>query len=104
MGTEQAISGSESGGELLARIESGDSFTVDARAVTRFVSRYLEDQLSAEELEQIGDLLEGELIEYVGPGADGIIAQVVFEFSTPQVNRPITKEAAERWLRLLAPS
>lgn len=96
------ISGNESGKELQAKIESGDSYTVDARAVTRFVSRYIEDQLSEEELEQIGDLLEsGEFFTYVGPGSDGIIAQVVFEMSTPEAKGPITKEAAERWLRLL---
>ena len=99
----QAISGEESRNDLQAKIDSGDSYTANARAVSRFVSRYLEDQLSAGELEQIGDLLEGaEFIEYVGPGADGLIAQVVYEFASPDAKGPITKEAAERWLRLLA--
>ena len=99
----EAISGEESRNDLQAKIDSGDSYTADARAVSRFVSRYIADQLSAEELEQIGDLLEGaEFIEYVGPGSDGLIAQVVFEFSSPETKGPITKEAAERWLRLLA--
>jgi hypothetical protein len=98
----QAISGDESGTDLRAKIDSGDSYTVDARAMSRFVSRYLEDQLTAAELEEIGDLLEGaEFVEYVGPGSDGIIAQVVFQISTPKANGAITKEAAERWLRLL---
>ena len=98
----QAISGEESGKDLQAKIDSGDSYTLDARAVSRFVSRYLDDQLSAQELEQIGDMVEGaEFIEYVGPGADGLIAQVVFEFSSPETKGPITKEAAARWLRLL---
>ena len=64
---------------------------------------FSQDQLSIAELEQIGDLLEGaEFIEYVGPGSDGIIAQVIHEMSTPQAKRPITKEAAERWLGLLS--
>jgi serine/threonine-protein kinase len=98
-----AISGNESAKELQKKIDSGDTYTVDARAVTRFVSRYLEDQLTAQQLEEIGDLLEGgEFLEYVGPGSDGVLAQVVYEFSTPAPNRPITKEAAERWLGLLA--
>ena len=98
-----AITGTESAKELRAKIDSGDSCTVNSRAVTRFVSRYLEDQLSAKQLAEIGDLLEeGEFIEYVGPGSDGIIAQVVYEFAAPQPNRPVTKEAAERWLSLLA--
>jgi hypothetical protein len=97
-----AISGDESGKELGAKIDSGDSYSLDASAVARFVSRYMDDQLSAAELEQIGDLIEGgEFIEYVGPGSDGIIAQVIFGMSTPQTQGPITKEAAERWLRLL---
>jgi hypothetical protein len=103
MANERAISGSESAQELQAKIDSGDTYTADARAITRFVSRYLEDQLTAAELEQLGDLLEGgEFIEYVGPGSDGIMAQVVFEMSSPQTKGPITKEAAERWLGLLA--
>jgi hypothetical protein len=103
MANEAAISGSESATELRKKIDSGDTYTVDAKAVTRFVSRYLEDKLTAQQLEEIGDLLEGgEFLEYVGPGSDGVIAQVVYEFSTPAPNRPITKEAAERWLGLLA--
>lgn len=103
MPKELTISGSESDKELQAKIDSGDTYTADARAITRFVSRYMADELSAVELEQIGDLLEGaEFIEYVGPGSDGIIAQVVFQMSTPTPKVPITKEAAERWLGLLA--
>ena len=103
MANAVAISGNESAKELQKKIDSGDTYTVDARAVTRFVSRYLEDKLSAQQLEEIGDLLEGgEFLEYVGPGSDGVIAQVVYEFSTPSPNRPITKQAAERWLGLLA--
>ena len=102
MADDRALSGDETGDELQKKIDSGDTFTVDARALTRFVSRYLQDELNATELEQIGDLLEGsEFLEYVGPGADGLLAQVVYEFSTPTARAPITKEAAERWLRLL---
>ena len=103
MANALAISGTETGGELQAKIDSGDSYTLDARAMSLFVSRYIEDQLSAAELEQIGDLIEGgEFVEYVGPGSDGIIVTVVYGMSTPQQNGPISKEGAERWLRLLA--
>ena len=97
-----AIVGNESAKELKKKIDGGDSLTVDCRALTLFVSRYLQDELNETELEQIGDLLEGsEFLEYVGPGSDGLLAQVVYEFSTPSKKAPITKEAAERWLRLL---
>jgi hypothetical protein len=97
-----AIVGNESAKELKKKIDGGDSLTVDCRALTMFVSRYLQDELNEKELEQIGDLLEGsEFLEYVGPGSDGLLAQVVYEFSTPSQKAPITKEAAERWLRLL---
>ena len=103
MANDAAITGTESADELQRKIESGDSLTVDARAITRFVSRYLQDELNETELEKIGDLLEGsEFLEYVGPGSDGILAQVVYEFSTPTARAPISKEAAERWLQLLA--
>lgn len=97
-----AILGTESARELEKKLAGGDSLTVDARALTRIVSRYLQDELTEKELEQIGDLLEGsEFLEYVGPGSDGLLAQVVYEFSSPSPKAPITKEAAERWLRLL---
>jgi hypothetical protein len=96
------ITGTESEQELRAKIDSGDSYSLDARAVAHFVSRYAEGALNETQLEHIGDLLEGaEFIEYVGPGSDGIIAQVIFGMSTPQTQGPITKDAAERWLRLL---
>ena len=103
MANDTAIAGTESATELQKKIDSGDNLTVDARALTKFVSRYLQDELNETELEKIGDLLEGsEFLEYVGPGSDGILAQVVYEFSTPTPKSPISKEAAERWLQLLA--
>src|SRR5688572_19238996 len=99
MANALAISGTESVKELQAKIDSGDSYTLDARAVAHFVTRYAEDQLSGADLEQIGDLIEGaEFVEYVGPGSDGIIAQVIFQMSTPPANGH-TKDNAERWLR-----
>jgi hypothetical protein len=98
-----SISGSETAAELQAKSASGDSYDLAAKAVTQFISRYIQDEISAQDLEQIGDVLESaEFFEYVGPGSDGLIAQVVFQFSTPQANGAITKEAAERWLQLLA--
>ena len=98
-----AISGFETAGELRTKIDGGDSYTVDAPAVARFVSRYLEGDLDAAQLAEIGDQLEAaEFVEYVGPGSDGIIAQVLFEMSTPESSATIDKTAAERWLRLLA--
>ncbi len=96
------ISGTETGKELQAKIDSGDTYTVTSKAVTQFVARYLQDQLTDDELEQIGDLLEGaEFFEYVGPGSDGIIAQVVYEMATPEARSAATKDAAARWLQLL---
>ena len=90
-----SISGTETAAELKAKSESGDTYNLDAKAVVRFISRYIDDQLTALELEQIGDVLESaEFFEYSGPGSDGIIAQVVFQFSTPHANGPITKAAA----------
>ena len=103
MASAQAISGNESSKDLQAIVDSGDSFTVDARAVSRFITRYIADEIDAQELEKIGDTIEGaELIEFVGPGSDGIIATVLFEMSPPGKSGRITKEAAERWLMLLA--
>lgn len=96
------ISGSESLAELRQRGESGDTYHVDASAVARFIARYIADEITAKELQDIGDQLESaEFFEYVGPGSDGVIAQVVFEFSTPDAKGPISKDKAERWLSLL---
>ncbi len=98
-----SISGNETADQLRAMSESGDSYNLDAKAVARFITRYVDDHLSATDLEQIGDVLESaEFFEYTGPGDDGLIAQVVFQVSTPQPNTPIDKAAAARWLQLLA--
>jgi hypothetical protein len=97
-----AITGTESATDLETKIDSGDSYALDAAALTRFVSRYIADELNEADIEQIGNLLEGaEFIEYVGPGSDGLMPQVIFQMSTPKPNAPITKETAERWLGLL---
>jgi hypothetical protein len=102
MSNRPAITGGESAAELQAKIDGGDSYTVDAKAIVRFVTRYIDGDLLEPELEQIGDLLEGaEFFEYVGPGSDGLLAQVVYEISTPEAKGPITRDAAARWLQLL---
>lgn len=97
------ISGNESAKDLRAKIDSGDSFTLDAAAIIRFVTRYIDGGLNEQELEEIGDLIEGaEFIDYVGPGSDGLLAQVVYEFSTPPAEGKLTPEMAGRWLQLLS--
>jgi hypothetical protein len=102
MSNRPAIMGSESAAELQAKVDSGDSYTVDAKAIARFVTRYVDGDLLEPELEQIGDLLESaEFVDYIGPGSDGLLAQVVFEMSTPEAKGPITRDAAARWLQLL---
>ena len=97
------ITGSETLSQVQEHSGSGDTYHVDAKAVGRFIARYLADEITAKQLEEIGDQLESaEFFEYVGPGSDGVIAQVVFELSTPDAKGPISKEKAERWLSLLA--
>lgn len=96
------ITGSETLAQLHERSESGDTYHVDAKAVGRFIARYIADEITAKELEDIGDQLgSAEFFEYVGPGSDGVIAQVVYELSTPDAKGPISKDKAERWLSLL---
>ncbi|HEX7281853.1 MAG TPA: hypothetical protein VF239_07340 [Vicinamibacterales bacterium] len=97
-----SISGSESLADLRTKSDSGDTYALPAVAVAKFIKRYVDDDVTAAELEEIGDVLESsEFFEYTGPGSDGVIAQVVFEFATPRISGPITKEAAARWLNLL---
>jgi hypothetical protein len=96
------ISGTESIPELQVKSDSGDTYELSAAAVAGFVRRYVDGELTAKELEAIGDLLESsEFFEYAGPGSDGVIAQVVYEFATPHATGPATREAAARWLNLL---
>jgi hypothetical protein len=97
------ITGDETAKDLKAKIDSGDSFTIDAAAITRFVTRFIDGGMDERELEEIGDLIEGaEFIEYVGPGSDGLLAQVVHEFSTPPAEGTLTPDMAGRWLQLLS--
>lgn len=97
-------------------IVSGDETLVDLRkhlagrvdtdialsrsALSQFVERYLNSELTEAELQEIGNLLEMS-VEY-NERSEEVIAQVLFEISSPEVNGEITRERASEWKAMLS--
>ena len=71
-------------------------------ALSQFVARYLNGELTESELQEIGDLLEM-TVEYED-GNQGLIAQVLFEVSSPEVNGQINQQRATEWKAMLRQS
>lgn len=61
-----------------------------------FIDRYLNGELSANDLENIAEHMELR-VEYLPESMSHVIAQVLFEISTPDVNGAITAERAGSW-------
>lgn len=100
METLKRFSGDEDAAQLQSKLSSAN-WHLTASALGRFVERFLENELTPSQLEEIGDLLESEAVTY--DDDDGSIAQVLFEMSSPEVNGPVNDLAAQRWLEILEP-
>ena len=75
--------------------------TLRVADLERAVRRFLEGQLSAHELSRWANLLEGnDLVEY-DETANRLIADVLFQLASPEINGPITKQACEELLARL---
>ena len=97
----ESLSGNESVAEVMVKLRSDDQLRLTKGALLTIVERYLDGRLTVDELQQLGDLLEFDPIEYVDESPSGVVAQVVFEMATPEANGPIDRNAALRWRELL---
>jgi hypothetical protein len=97
-----------SGNERLSELREHLTGCVDTHialsrsALSQFVERYLNGELSDSELQEIGDLLEMS-VEYED-GNEGVIAQVLFEVSSLEVNGQIDQQRATKWKAMLSQS
>ena len=96
----KSFTGTESIAEIKAMLASSREFLLTRNALMQFIDRYVRGELSAVQLEEIGDELEM-VVEYEDFETSDDIAQVLFEVSTPLANGPITPEAAARWKAML---
>ena len=97
------ITGEESLGELKAKYVLEPRLSLPATALISFIDRFVQGQLTAGQLQELGDFLESEGVDYLEGKDEGIIAQVLFEMSTPEANGDIDREVAERWRTMLLP-
>jgi hypothetical protein len=95
------ITGDESLEQLRAKLLSSSTWQLQRTALVRFLDRFLQDGLTAAEVEEIGDLLESDRVDHDNERDDGLIAQVLFEMSSPEVNGTIDAAAAKRWRETL---
>jgi hypothetical protein len=76
--------------------------TLQAEHIRKAMERYLRGEIAAAELEAWADAVEGrDDIEYFEPHEDEI-SEALFRLSTPELNSPLSKEVAEKWLSELS--
>lgn len=85
---------------LAGRIET--DFILNRSALSQFIERYLSGELTESELQEIGELLEMS-VEYED-GNEAVIAQVLFEVSSPEANCQIDRQRATQWKAMLSKS
>ena len=96
-----SISGNETIVELRKHLAGrvDTDIALSRSALSQFVERYLNSELTESELQEIGDLLEMS-VEYEQGYEEGI-AQVLFEMSSPEVNGEMNRERATEWKSIL---
>ena len=99
-----SISGNETLVELREHLTGrvDTDIALSRSALSQFVGRYLKNELTDVELQEIGDLLEM-TVDYEEE-SEGVIAQVLFEISSPEANGGINRERASEWRTMLLPS
>lgn len=96
------VTGDESLEQLKVARTRYRRLSLGAPALIRFVDRFTRGALTVTEVQELGDLLESDSVDYLDTNSEGVIAQVLFEMSTPEVNGEIDEQAAERWRRMLS--
>jgi len=100
----QRLKGTESLKQLTERFVAEKNFETELEltpgTLRLFVDRYLRGELTAIELKNVADLIE-QRVEYVPESLRTVMAQVLFEVSSPEVNGVITAELAEKWKTVL---
>jgi hypothetical protein len=98
---KRMISGNETPDDLRQLLggRAETDITLNRPALSQFVVRYLNGELTELQLQEIGDLLEMS-VEY-DAGNEEVIAQVLFEISSPEVNGEIDQERASEWKTML---
>jgi hypothetical protein len=101
---QQRLKGTESLKQLTERFSAEKNFDTELEltpgALRLFIDRYLRGELTASELENVADLVE-QRVEYVPEPLGAVMAQVLFEMSSPEVNGTITPELAKKWKTVL---
>ena len=95
------ISGTENVLDLQSLRKSATHLVLRKAALAEFIERFLRNDLTELELQEVGDLLEGEPVDYEDDSTGRVIAQILVEMSTPEANGPINRSAAERWSEML---
>ena len=69
-----------------------ESFLVEQLTIRSLLGRFLDEKITAEELSQFAELLDGnEAVDYESEQRE-IIADVLFDLSSPEINGEITHE------------
>jgi len=85
------LTGHEPFKELLALIKTGEKVYLSASAMSAILNAVASEACEAETIQRLADALEGESVDYED-AKSGIIAQALFELSSPEINGAATLE------------
>ena len=85
------LAGHETVEEMLAIIATGDQVYLSASAMSMILNAVAKKQFSIETIQQLADALECESVDYED-AKSAVIAQALFELSTPEVNGLLSEE------------
>jgi hypothetical protein len=90
------LSGNEHRADVVAMRRSaakgGDHILVTRQALARILDRHLSGAMTAADLVEIANELESnDEVDYEGDG-EAVVAQVLFELASPEINGPLTPE------------
>jgi hypothetical protein len=74
-----------------------DLVTQRPATVIGVLDRYLSGQVSADEIEKWANGIEVREDIAFPPLFETVLKELLFEFANPEINRPVTPEAAQEW-------
>jgi hypothetical protein len=78
-----------------------DLVTLTRRDVVNVLNRYLAAQLTAKDVNEWADALEGREDVGLEQGYEDILHRALFELATPEINEAITASFIRRWIAAL---
>ena len=85
--------------QLMAGDQRSVDFTVSRKTLKTVLQRFVNNDLHAREVADWASLIEAcDQVEYE-PGFERLIADIVFELASPEINGALTDQSCQRWMQ-----